>query len=122
MKLAIAALGVVIAAFGAVAVFSPAVFGDLFGKLSSHATWVLAVILRLAVGTLLLVVAGSLKYPDVMTILGWVAIVAAVVLLLLGPDRLKTLVDWWLSRSDGLLRISAIFVCAFGVFLAYVAV
>ncbi len=121
MKLVIAILGVLIAVFGAVAVVRPGVFRDLFGKLSAQATWVLAVVLRLAIGTILLMVAGETRLPQVMNIIGWLTIVAAVVILLFGPERLEAFVTWWLKQTDAWLRTSAALAFAFGVFLAWVA-
>jgi len=40
----------------------------------------------------------------------------------MGRERLDKLVNWWLSRSDGLLRVSALFAALFGAYLVYVAV
>ncbi|MDJ0700690.1 MAG: hypothetical protein QNJ07_12610 [Woeseiaceae bacterium] len=121
MKLVIAILGVLIAVLGAVAIVRPGIFRDLFGRLSAQVTWVLAVVLRLAIGTILLMVAGDTRLPQVMNVIGWIAIVAAVVVLLLGPERLEAFVEWWLGLTDGWLRTSAGFACAFGVFLAWAA-
>ena len=121
MTLIVAIFGLLIAVLGAVAVVRPGVFSQMFGAMSGQAVWVLAVVLRLALGTLLLMVAADTRLPQVINILGWIAIVAAVVVLLLGPERLEALVKWWLSRRDGWLRASAAFACAFGAFLAWVA-
>ena len=121
MKLVIAILGVLVAVFGAVAIVRPGLFRDLFGKLSAQATWVAAVVLRLSIGTILLMVAGDTRLPQVVNVLGWIAIIAAVLVLLLGPERLESFVKWWLGLADAWLRTSAVFACAFGVFLAWVA-
>jgi hypothetical protein len=39
----------------------------------------------------------------------------------MGRERLNQLVEWWLARSDGLLRLSTLFAALFGGFLVYVA-
>jgi hypothetical protein len=65
--------------------------------------------------------ADELRHPHVMRVLAAIAIFAAVMLLIMGRERLDRLIGWWLSRSDGLLRVSALFAAAFGVFLVYVA-
>lgn len=51
-----------------------------------------------------------------------ISIFAAVGILFMGRERLDSLIDWWLSRPDGLLRLSALFAATFGGFLIYVAV
>ena len=48
-------------------------------------------------------------------------VAAAVVVLLLGPERIDRLVKWWLALPDPVLRLSMAFAAAFGVFLVYVA-
>jgi hypothetical protein len=39
----------------------------------------------------------------------------------MGREGLDRLIDWWLSRPDGFLRVSALFAATFGGFLIYVA-
>jgi hypothetical protein len=51
-----------------------------------------------------------------------ISIFAAVGILFIGRERLDSLIDWWLSRPDALLRLSALFAATFGGFLVYVAV
>lgn len=121
MKAIIALFGAFIAVSCSVAFVRPAVLKDVFDRLSDQATWVFAVVVRLVFGTLLLMLADELRFSFAMTVLGWVAIVAAVVVLLLGPERIDRLVKWWLARPDPVFRVSMAFAAAFGVFLVYVA-
>lgn len=118
----IATFGLLILAIGLLAFVKPSAFAAMLRPPSAQTIWVLAVVVRLGFGILLLIVAESLRFSIVMTALGWIAIAAAIVILLMGPERLEKLVTWWLTRSDALLRISALFAAAFGAFLIYVAV
>jgi hypothetical protein len=77
--------------------------------------------MRLLVGALFLWLAEELRYPLVMKILGVISIVAAVGILLMGRESLDRLVNWWLGRGDGLLRLGALFAMLFGVFLVHVS-
>ncbi len=121
MTVIIALSGAVIAAACAVGLARPAVFRAMFDRLGEQAAWVSAVVIRLLFGTLLLITADDLRFSDVMNALGWVVIVAAVVLLLLGPERFDRFVRWWLALSDTAFRASLAFAAVFGLLLVYVA-
>ena len=101
---------------------SPDRFRKLFGAMSPQARYVMAVAIRIAMGVLLWVLAEDLRHPMVMRILAVIAVAAAIVILLMGRARLDRLVDWWLARSDALVRVSLLFAAAFGGYLVYVAV
>lgn len=122
MRYAVAIVGGLIVVVGLTGVISPAAFRGLLSKMSGQTTWIAAVIMRLVIGTLLLMAADLLRFPTVMTVLGWISIVAAVVVLLMGPERLERLVAWWLMRSDALMRVGTVGAAVFGAFLVYVAV
>ena len=121
MKAIIALFGGLIAVSCAAGFVRPAALRAVFDRLSDQATWVFAVVVRLVFGTLLLMLADELRFSVAMNVLGWVAIIAAVVVLLLGPERIDRLVKWWLARPDPVLRLSMALAAAFGVFLVYVA-
>ena len=121
MTVIIALLGAVIAAAGVLGLARPAVFRAMFDRLGEQAAWVSAVSIRLLFGTLLLIAADDLRLSGVMSVLGWVVIIAAVVLLLLGPERFNRFVRWWLALSDTAFRASMAFAAVFGLFLVYVA-
>ena len=89
--------------------------------MDSRSRYVLAIVVRLAMGGLLWLVADYLRFPAVMRVLAVIAVVAAIVILAMGQRRLDRMVDWWLARPDGVFRISALFAAAFGAFLVYVA-
>ncbi len=122
MQIAVAILGGLIVILGITGVVSPGAFRSLLSGMAGQTTWILAVVMRLVLGTLLLMAADLLKYPVVINVLGWISIVAAVVILLMGPERLEKLIGWWMARSDALLRVGTLFAAVFGAFLVYVAV
>ena len=47
---------------------------------------------------------------------------AAVVLPLLGRERLRPMIDWWISRPGGFIRAWSLVAVAFGVFLGYAGI
>ena len=122
MTLLVAAFGALFVVIGLVGLAQPDRFRSLFAGMDSQLRFILAIAIRVVMGALLWWLADDLRHPQVMRILAAIAIFAAVGLLLMGQGRLNKLVEWWLSRSDGLLRFSALFAAVFGAYLVYVAV
>lgn len=121
MSLVVAALGAVVFLLGLVGLAQPDRFRTLFDVLHSRTRYWLAIGIRVAMGGLLWWLAEELRHPQVMRVLAGIAILAAVALLLMGRERLDSLVNWWLALSDGILRVSAAFAAAFGAYLVYAA-
>ena len=121
MTLVVAVIGALVLLLGLVGLVQPDRFRAMLGTMDSQVRFRLAVVTRLAMGALLWWLADELRHPHVMRILAVIAIAAAVGVLVMGRDRLDRMVNWWLSRSDGLLRVSALFAAAFGGYLVYVA-
>ena len=122
MTLLVAAFGAPILLLGIVGLVQPDRFRSFLGGTDGQVRFILAIAIRVVMGALLWWLAEDLRHTSVMRILAVIAIVAAAGLLLMGPGRLSKLVDWWLSRSDGLLRVSARLAALFGAYLVYVAV
>ena len=101
---------------------TPERFRAAFRSMTSQARFLAAIILRLGMGALIWIIADELRFPYVMRVIAAISIIAAVGILIMGRERLNKLVDWWLARSDGLLRLSTAFAALFGGFLIYVAV
>ena len=122
MTLLVAAFGAPIFLLGIVGLVQPDRFRTFLGGMDSQLRYVIAIAIRVVMGALLWWLAEDLRHTQVMRILAAIAIFAAVGVLIMGQGRLDKLVDWWLSRSDGLLRVSALFAAVFGAYLVYVAV
>jgi len=81
---------------------------------------VFAVFIRLLLGIALLIVAPVSRFPTTFLVLGWVTIVAAMVAMLMGRERLQRFVNWWIERfSPSSVRLWVLLAAAFGGFLIY---
>lgn len=118
----VAVLGLLIVLLGLVGLVQPARFRAMFTTMDSQTRFILAIVIRLAMGALLWWLADELRHPQVMRIIAVIAVVAAVGILVMGRKRLDSLVDWWLGKSDSVLRISALFAATFGGYLVFVAI
>ena len=114
-------LGVLSAAIGVVGTFRPERLVSLVAHWHGAARFWLAVLVRLVVGVALLVVAPACRWPWLVRVLGVVAVMAALVILGCGQQRLDRLIAWWLSRPE-LVRVSALFALALGLLLIYAGV
>jgi hypothetical protein len=119
MTLLITLFGALIAAAGVVGVFSPGLFRRLLNSMPLRGRYVAAVVVRLVLGLLFLWLADELRYPVVMRILGGLSIAAAIGILLMGREWLDRMIDWWMARGDGVLRIGMLFAMLFGAFLIH---
>lgn len=117
----IAVLGALIVLLGLIGLVQPDRFRSIFGMMNSRTRFAFAIIIRLVMGGLFWWLADELRHPLIMRVLAAIAVAAALGLLVMGRERLDRLVDWWLSRADGVLRVSALFAAAFGGFLVYAA-
>lgn len=122
MTIIVAVLGALVIVVGLIGLVQPDRFRSMFTAMDSQLRFRLAIGTRLAMGALLWWLADELRHPHVMRILAVIAVIAAVAVPIMGRDRLDRLISWWLSRSDGLLRVSALFAAAFGAYLVYVAI
>lgn len=122
MRIIVAGIGVFGVLVGVLGLLAPERFRSLFNLTTSQTRFLAAIIVRLVVGVFLWIAADELRLPQVMRIIAAISIFAAVGILFMGRERLDSLIDWWLSRPDGLLRLSALFAATFGGFLIYVAV
>lgn len=121
MRIIVAGIGVFGVLIGMLGLLAPDRFRNVLKGMTSRTRFLAAIIVRLVVGVLFWIVADELRLTGVMRIIAAASILAAVAILIMGRNRLDSLIDWWLSRADGLLRLSALFAAAFGGFLIYVA-
>jgi hypothetical protein len=80
---------------------------------------ILAVVVRLVIGVLLIYQSNVSKFPFVIEIIGWLSIVAAIFLAVMGRHNFNRLMSWALSFLKPFGRVGGVFAAAFGAFLVY---
>ena len=81
--------------------------------------WLFAVVIRILLGAALLTAAQASKFPLAFTVLGWIAIAAAIGILLLGPSRMQRIVHWVERLGPTGIRAGFAFGAAFAGFLLF---
>ena len=104
---------------GIVIIINPEfIFGYLRNSLDKLVIHILAVFIRLVLGVLLIAQSDISRFPFVIEMIGWLSIVAAIFLAVMGRYNFKRLMLWALSlKPYG--RVGGVFAAAFGIFLIY---
>jgi len=119
-QIVVLALGVIICLFSVWGFISPDKFWKMINGVIEK-DWVIhvAVIMRLLLGAALIIAAPQSRFPEVMEVLGWIAIIAAVAILFMGRNRLIKFIAWFQRMTDAMVRVWLLFGFAFGAFLVY---
>lgn len=78
-----------------------------------------AVVVRLFLGVALIIAAANSRFPQTFQVLGWITIIAAIGLAIMGWKRLRAFVAWFMGFPKLLIRLWLILGVAFGGFLIY---
>ena len=120
MNYIIILFGIATIVAGVIIVINPdTVFGLLRRKLESLGLHILAVVVRIILGAALIICAAGSKYPSAILILGWISIVAAAVLGIIGRTNFKRLMSWALSVAPSFGRLGGLLAILFGGFLIH---
>ncbi len=123
MTVIIIVFGTLLLLAGIAIVTSPdVVFGPLRNNSEKLLLHVLAVVVRLILGILLITQADLSKFPLLVEIIGWLSVIAAIVLALMGRNNFMRLMSWAFSLLKPFGRYGGMLVTLFGAFLIYVFV
>ena len=105
---------------GVVIIINPeCIFGLLRTNIERLELHILAVVARLVLGALLIDQSSISRFPLAIEIIGWLSVVAAIVLALMGRRNFKRLMTWALSVLKPYGRVGGILASAFAAFLVY---
>ena len=108
-----------IAVMGLVVIFAPGRANDLTRLFADkNGLWV-ATAIRAVLGLGLLAAAEDSKIPALLRILGLIILVVAIAMPLLGLDRYRRMIDWWLARDRKIQIVCGAASFVLGVVLIY---
>jgi hypothetical protein len=114
------ALGALVAALCVWGILAPdKIMALVHGAMEKDWGFHVAVLARLLLGAALIIAAPESRFPVIFEILGWIAVLAAVAILLMGRERLRKFVAWFQKFSQLMIRVWLLFGIAFGAFLVY---
>jgi hypothetical protein len=119
MHILVSSLGVLIILMSLYVMVAPAAFQQKLPELLSGASLYLIALARLLLGSLLLAVATQSRHPDIMAGLGWLTVLAGLLLVVIPPDTMSSIAQWYARLSTTTLRLMLPFAAAFGAYLVY---
>lgn len=115
--------GILILLSGLLILINPnVVFHLLRDNLESLSLYAIAITVRLVLGIVLIAYATVSKFPIIFQILGWLLIIAAVFLGVMGRSRFQQVLIWVTGIKPVYARFTGILAMLFGGFLIYAIV
>lgn len=112
--------GALILLAGMVILINPdIIFGYLRRNLDNIGLHILAVVVRLVLGILLIYYSGVSRFPVLIEVIGWISIIAAVTLAVIGRKNFHRLMSWALNVLKPVARLGGIIAMAFGGLIVY---
>jgi hypothetical protein len=108
-----------IAAMGVVIIVKPVLAHDLTRLLADKIGMWSAAAIRAVLGLGLLAAAAESKAPMLLRILGLLILLVAIVMPILGVDRHRRMIDWWLARKRSVEIMCGAAAFVFGLALIY---
>lgn len=112
-------LSAFVAATGVLAVFFPGRANDLARLFADKTGLWVATAIRAVLGLGLLAAAEDSKTPMLLRILGLIILVVAIAMPLLGLNRHRRMIDWWLATNRTIQIVWGAAAFVLGVFLIY---
>ncbi len=123
MTITIAIFGIMIIALSAWGAIAPKTLVNIVLD-AFNRPWGLyfAVGVRIALGALFVMAADETRFPGTFRFLGYLMLIAAALILVIGKQRLSRFMTWLQAKPPVVLRIWLIFGLAFGAFVVYAVV
>ena len=120
MKTLIILFGLFIIGMAGLMAVRPKLFIDKLMQFADS-VWmhVLAAAVRIVMGLALVLYADQSRFPLTLHIIGWIAIIAGVIIALVPHTKFTRLIRWVFDRFAPYTRIAAVFAVLFGGFLIY---
>lgn len=114
-------IGILIFCMGIAIAVKPAVARKMMAFWLKGNNLYMGAAIRLLLGALLLVSVSAAQSPGIMLILGILAILGGITIIVLGPARIRPILDRYIGKPDSFLRLLALAILAFGALLVYSA-
>ena len=112
-------LGGLVVLMGLWGLISPVHLIQSFSGMPLRSRFHTAVLFRFVFGMLLVLVAPQCRFPVVVRVIGFIAMIAAVVVLAMGFKKFESFIRWWLSHPPSFTRSWSGVAIAFGALLIY---
>lgn len=119
MSYVVMGLGLLIVLAGLVIVVKPNVLVDLVPGLLQGKKLFMVASVRLLAGCAMLVAAPQAHHPLFMEIIGWIAVLAGLLMMVMPPKAMQVIIGWVENFPVWLMRVFSPIVLAFGGYLVW---
>lgn len=113
------AIGFLIVAQGLLGLSMPDPFVLLIGALQAPPVLYLAAVVRVVIGTILVLAAPMSRTPLAMRVLGWLIIAGGVLTPIIGVAFAESILAWWRLGGPPVVRVWAGVALVLGIFIVY---
>jgi uncharacterized protein YjeT (DUF2065 family) len=121
MDIVIKAIGIIIAAMAVVYILKPQILKQLLKFFSQGKRVYLIAAIRFAFAIIFLLGARECDFPWVIFVFAVLFILSGSLVLLLGPEKIKSMLAWYQDRPVGILRVLGFVALLFGTAIIYSA-
>ena len=121
MDLVVKIVGIVIVAVGVVYLLKPDVMKWLIEFFKQGKRIYFAGLIRLALAVIFLLGARECDITWVIVVFGILFLIGGVLIFILGPEKIRRILDWYQKQSALLLRVIAVIALAIGAVIIYSA-
>src|SRR5262245_1385262 len=101
-------IGLYILAVGVIGIIAPSSLIWIAQRFTTPMDWYALAAVRIALGLLLLSVAKASRTPRTLRVVAFVPLIAALAIPVVGVERGRATVEWWMAQGPGLIRLSAV--------------
>ena len=115
-------VGLCIVTVGCVGILAPSGLVWIARHSTTSGAFYFIAMVRVAFGLVLIFAASVSRAPKAVRVLGYVILIAGIMTALTGLlaiGRARDIIDWWLQRGLGVVRLTGVLVLALGGFVAY---
>jgi hypothetical protein len=113
----IKSLGMLFALMGVAYLLRPEIIKKLMGFFKKGKRIYFAGILRLALAVVFLIAARECRYPWIIFASGVIFLAGGLLIFLLGPEKIRRILNWYQEQSTLIFRVIAVIVLVFGVII-----
>lgn len=113
----IKSLGMLFSLMGIAYLLKPEIIKKLMGFFKKGKRIYLAGLLRFALAVVFLVAARECGYPWIIFASGIIFLAGGLLIFILGPEKIRRILDWYQQQSTLIFRVIAVIVLVFGVII-----
>ena len=123
MNYVIILFGLLITVLSSIILVKPKAALNFFDANSgSLGLYITAVGVRIAMGVVLIIYAEQSRYPEAFEVIGYIVLVAGVILAIIGRKRFEQLVRWAMGLMEKMAWFAGLLGIAFGLFFIYAVI